>query len=220
MHLSSALATGLAAAALLASPALAQQTTQQDYRTAWSQWQQANNETVSADRIMRGDVTNGFNMLGTIDDLILNEQGNRIEYVLYEVPQSYLLYGNDDGFVRWDNVALERGYGAGVDVRIDDDAEAGAKEELTITRREAGSRMVSRIVGSEMMFAGGTMREIEDILFDPESGMITHFVVELDEDSLFDSDTRRIPATMVNMDAQGRWMAAQPVTYDWEIWVF
>jgi len=220
MHLSSALATGLAAAALIASPALARQASQPDPRDAWAQWQQANNETVSAERILTGDVTNGFTLLGNIDDLILDPAGSRIEYVLYEVPQSYLLYGNDDGFVRWDNVALERGYGSGVDLRIDDDAAPGAKEELTITRREAGSRMVSRIVGSEMMFAGGTMRPIEDILFDPGTGTITDFVVELDEDSLFDSDTRRIPAAMVEMDAEGRWTTVQPVTHDWEIWIF
>ncbi|MBI1404082.1 MAG: hypothetical protein GC147_12840 [Porphyrobacter sp.] len=223
MKFTSTLAAGLGIAALAAAPALAQQAnpdrTTSMQRQQWAQWQQTNNETVSAQRILGGDVTNGFNMLGNITDLILDPQGQRIEYVLYEVPYPYKIYGSDDGFVRWDNVAFERGYDSDVDLRIDDDAQAEAKQQLTLTRSQARGRMASRIVGGDLMFADGSSREIDDILFDPKTGMITDFVVELDADSLFDSDTRRVPAAMVRFD-QGRWMVAQPVTYDWQVWVF
>ena len=210
------IAAGLGVAAMIAAPVSAQQTDMQ----AWQQWQRSNNETVSADRMMTGDVTNAFNMLGNVEDLILNERGTQIEYVLYEVPYPYSAFGSEDGFVRWDNVAVERGFGTGVDLRIDNEASSEAKDRLQLTRKEARGRLVSRIVGGDMMFADGSMREIDDILFDPASGLITHFVVEMSEDSLFDEDTRRIPASMVSLDANGRWMVSQPAAYEWEVWVY
>ena len=210
------IAAGLGVAAMIAAPVSAQQTDMQ----AWQQWQRSNNETVSAERMMTGDVTNAFNMLGNVEDLILNERGTQIEYVLYEVPYPYSAFGSEDGFVRWDNVAVERGFGTGVDLRIDNEASSEAKDRLQLTRKEARGRLVSRIVGGDMMFADGSMREIDDILFDPASGLITHFVVEMSEDSLFDEDTRRIPASMVSLDANGRWMVSQPAAYEWEVWVY
>jgi hypothetical protein len=134
------------------------------------------------------------------------------------VPFPYDVYTAEDGFVRWDNIEVERGVGSGLDLRIDGEASAYAKEQLQLTRAEAGDRLVSRIVGSDLTFSDGQMREIDDIQFDPESGMITNFVVEMDEDSLFDEDTRLVPAAMVMLDPQGVWTVRQPVTYNWTVW--
>ena len=213
MTLKALMTAGIGAAALLAGPAMAQAPNSQD----WAQ-RQAQNETVSAQRMMSGDVTNGFNMLGNVSDIVLNARGTAVEYVLYEVPFPYDVYTAEDGFVRWDNIEVERGVGSGLDLRIDGEASAYAKEQLQLTRAEAGDRLVSRIVGSDLTFADGQMREIDDIQFDPESGMITNFVVEMDEDSLFDEDTRLVPAAMVMLDPQGVWTVRQPVTYNWTVW--
>lgn len=213
MKLKALMTAGLGAAALMATPPMAQAQTSQD----WAQ-RQAQNETVSAQRMMSGDVTNGFNMLGNVSDLVLNERGTGVEYILYEVPFPYDVYTNEDGFVRWDNVEVERGVGTGLDLRLDDDTSAYAKEQLQLTRAQAGDRLVSRIVGSDITFADGQMREIDDIQFDPETGMVTNFVVEMDADSLFDEDTRLVPASMVTLDPQGVWMVTQPVTYNWTVW--
>ena len=213
MKLKALMTAGLGAAALMATPAMAQAQTSQD----WAQ-RQAQNETVSAQRMMSGDVTNGFNMLGNVSDLVLNERGTGVEYILYEVPFPYDVYTAEDGFVRWDNVEVERGVGTGLDLRLDDGASAYAKEQLRLTRAQAGDRLVSRIVGSDITFADGQTREIDDIQFDPETGMVTNFVIEMDEDSLFDEDTRLVPASMVMLDPQGVWMVTQPVTYNWTVW--
>ena len=213
MTLKALMTAGIGAAALLAAPAMAQAPNSQD----WAQ-RQAQNETVSAQRMMSGDVTNGFNMLGNVSDIVLNARGTAVEYVLYEVPFPYDVYTAEDGFVRWDKFEVERGVGSGLDLRIDDDASAYAKEQLKLTRAEAKDRLVSRILGSDLTFADGQKREIDDVHFDPQTGMITNFVVEMDEDSLFDEDTRLVPAAMVMLDPQGVWTVRQPVTYNWTVW--
>lgn len=208
MTLRKSMAAGMAATALTAAPALAQSQMDADY----DRYKMAMSETVSADRMMSGDVTNGFNKLGDVSTLILDPTGQRIEYILYEVPYPWSTFGDEDGFVRWDNVSIESaGYG-GLDLRIDDDQQPYTKDQLRITRMEADGRLTNRIIGGDIRFSGGEMREINDILFDPETGMVTHYVVEFDEDSLFDEDTRRVPADWVTLDEQrGIWMVPQPV---------
>lgn len=203
--------------ALAIAPAASAQT---ESAEAWIDWQEANTQSVSAERMMSGDVTNGFNMLGNVRDLILNPAGTQIQYVLYEVPFPFSFYGAEDGFVAWDNVAIERGVGTDLDLRIDEDESRRAKEQLALTRQQAENRMVSRIVGESMRFPGGAMREITDILFDPTTGMLTDYLVEMDEDSLFEEDMRRIPASMVTLDPSGVLIAAQPVTYTYQVWIY
>ena len=217
MKIKTLLAAGLATTSLVGAPALGQGAMEQ----AHDRYKEAMNETVSAERMMGGDVTNGFNQLGDVRNLVLDQTGQRIEYILYDVPYPGSFYGSDDGFVRWDNVAIESGGYGGLDLRIDDDAADYRKEQLTLTRAEARGRLVDDIVGGNMMFADREMREIEDILFDPETGMITHYVVEFDENSLFEEDTRLVPASMVGMDDSGDyWMVSQPTTYEYEVWIY
>lgn len=220
MKLKTLLAAGLATTALAGAPAFGHDTMgQPDMKQAHERYQQVMNETVSAKRMMSGDVTNGFNQLGDVRNLILDPTGQRIEYILYDVPHTFSHYGGDDGFVRWDNVAIERGGVDGLDLRIDDDAEDYRKDRLELTRAEAAGRLVDKIIGGDMMFADREKREIGDILFDPETGRITHYLVEFDEDSLFDEDTRLVPASMVSMDDSGDyWMVSRPTTYEYQIW--
>jgi sporulation protein YlmC with PRC-barrel domain len=217
MKFNTILAATLAATALGTSPALAQE----NWETDHAAYKQAMNETVSAERMLTGDVTDGFNRLGDVSNLILDPTGERIEYVLYDVPYPYSVFGDDDGFVRWDNIAIESGGYDGLDLRIDDQSQPYTKDQLEITRGEADDRLVERIVGGDIMFAGGEMREIDDILFDPQTGRIMHYVVEMDEESLFDEDTRLVPANWVSLDEErGYWTVAQPVTYEYEVWVY
>lgn len=210
------LAAALATTALVATPA----TGQDDMREMQSRNDAAMAESVSAERMMSGEVSRAFRSMGEVTDLILDPAGQKVEYILYETPTIARIYGGEDGFVRWDNITIERGIGSGLDLRIDDEASAQAKDELTITRSQAGKRLVSDILEGELMFADGQRREVEDVLFNPETGMLTDFVTEMDADSLYTKDRRRIPASMVRYD-EGRdmWMIAQPTTYAWEAWV-
>lgn len=211
------LAAALSGTALTAAPAVAQD----DMRAAQDRYNAAMNETASAERMMSGEVSHVFRQLGEVRDLILDPAGQRVEYILYETPMIGRIYGGEDGFVRWDNVEIERGAGTSLDLRIDDPASAESKDRLTITRSEADDRLVSRIIGGEMMFADGQMREIDDILFDPDTGALQHYVVEFDTESLYTEDTRLVPAAMVSLDEErGTWIVAQPVTYTYETWIF
>lgn len=212
------LAAALATSVLVtAAPASGQD----NMREMQSRYDAAMRESVSADRMMSGEVSRAFRSMGEVTDLILDASGQQVEYILYETPTIARIYGGEDGFVRWDNIAIERGGVSGLDLRIDDEARPGAKDQLTITRSQAGKRLVSEILEGELMFADGQMRKVDDILFNPETGMLTHFVTEMDAESLFTKDRRRIPASMVRYD-EGRdtWMIAQPTTYNWEMWIF
>lgn len=215
MTIRSILLAGLGGLALASTPAAAQTMD----RESWQQWQEMRNSAVSAESMMTGDVTNGFNMLGNVEDLILNASGTQVQYILYDIPFPYSHYGSDKGFVAWDNIAVERGAGTGLDLRIDSEESAYAKDELKLTRAQGERRMVSKIIGSDVRFNDGQMREVEDILFDPDTGMLTHYVVQFDNETLFGDDPRRIPASMVSIHSNGTLSIAQPVTYDYEVWI-
>ena len=221
MKIKTLLAAGLATTTLAAAPAMAQQGTMQSMQADKDKWEQVREQTVSAQDLMGGDVSNGVNMLGDIDQLILDPTQSRLEYVLYDVPYPWSFYGSDDGFVRWDNVEIERGFGTGIDVRIDDDAYDFRKDQLELTRSQAQGRLVDDIISGDVRFSDGTMRGIDDVLFNPDTGAITHFVVEMDGEDLFGNDNRLVPASMVRYDERGDyWMVSQSPNYDWEIWVY
>lgn len=165
-------------------------------------WQKMSEQVVSADEILSGDVTNGFNPVGNVRNLILTQDGSKVEYILYEVPYLYSFYGSDDGFVRFANVALERGIGWEMQVRFDDEA-SGGKEELKITASEADNRLVSRIMDERIEFAGEGSREVEDLLLDRKTGEIKFFVVQMNPDSLFNDEPRVVPADQVILASDG-----------------
>ncbi|MEE4153299.1 MAG: hypothetical protein V2I27_03990 [Erythrobacter sp.] len=210
------------AAGLLGAPAVqAQDNWQNDMQASKERWEQVRNATVSAQELMSGDVNNNFNMLGDVRNLILDPTSSRLEYVLYDVPYFYSLYGDDDGFVRFDNVAIERGSDMNVDVRIDDEAYDFRKDQLELTRSQAQGRLVDDILDGEVRFSGGEMRGVDDVLFDPQSGQIQYFVVEMDDESLFGNDNRLVPASRVRYDQRGDyWTVSDPMDTEFQIWVY
>ncbi|MAT84645.1 MAG: hypothetical protein CMD39_10185 [Gammaproteobacteria bacterium] len=160
-------------------------------------------DAVSADRLLGGDVHTVANPVGSVRDLILNERGSAVAYVLYEVPYPYALSGADDGFVRFDNVAVEDGATLDTVLRIDDGAARGPRE-LTLKRSEADHRMVSRLLDDAVAFADGRhIREVEDILVDRHSGELLGFVVNRNPDAWFNDDPRLIPPHKVTIGPDG-----------------
>jgi hypothetical protein len=220
MTLSKYLTIGIAAGLLAAPAAQAQGTMQDNMQVSKERWEQVRNATVSAQELMSGDVNNNFNFLGDVRNLVLDPTMSRLEYVLYDVPYFYSLYGDDDGFVRFDNVAIERG-GTGMDVRIDDEAADYRKDELELTRSEAEGRLVDEIINGKVRFSDGQWRGVDDVLFDPDNGMIQYFVVEMDDESLFGNDNRLVPASRVSYDgANDYWMVSDPTRTEFQIWVY
>ena len=166
-------------------------------------WQQLRERTVSAKELMHADVHNVANQVGNVRDLILTGDGSAVEFVLYEIPYPYALYGNDDGFVTFENIDVERGAGFDTKLVFADDAAPDAKERLALTRSEADHRMLSNILGETIVFAGDQTRDIEDVLIDRESGRLQGFVVNEDPDALFNVEPRMIPVDEVDIGAGG-----------------
>ena len=160
-------------------------------------------DAVSARRMLNGDVHTAANPIGSVRDLILNERGTAVEYVLYEIPFPYALSGADNGFVAFDNVAVEDGATLDTVLRIDDEAARGP-QELTLKRSEADHRMVSRLLDDALAFADGQhIRDVEDILVDRNSGEILGFVVNRSQDAWFNDDPLIIPPHKVTIEPDG-----------------
>lgn len=182
-------------------PAMSQDMQSQQSQTHVD-WKKMDEKLISADEVLSGDVTNGFNPVGNVRDLVLNPEGGAVEYILYDVPYPYGIYGATDGFVSFDNVALERSAGLNLNVRFDDEAAKG-KEELRLTATEADHRLLSNLLDEPLVLSNDNTRKLEDVLIDRKSGDIAYYVVQMDEESLFNEDPRAIPADQVSVDADG-----------------
>ena len=159
-------------------------------------------KTVSADELLSADVFNVANPVGNVRDLVLSEDGRSVEYILYEVPYPYAYQGARNGFVAFDNVALDDGM-FGSQVRFDDETDQQAPETLEITRDEADERLLSRILDKTVTFEGDQSRPLEDVLIDRRTGAISGYVVNSNPDAWFNEDPRIIPPDQVTIGDQG-----------------
>lgn len=170
----------------------------------WSEWTEMRREAVHATGLLDTEVTNRFNMLGDVRTMILTPNNQRLEYILYEVPYPYNLYGAEDGFVAFDNAELVQGDGLG-DVRVQLAQEnAMSPEQLNLSADQVDDRSVTRLIGESMRFENGQKREVEDLLIHPETGMVTHYVVQLDQEAIFAGERRTIPDNLVKITEQGQ----------------
>lgn len=209
---SSSIRTTAYAAPLWAALALAAHAQSQSDQSEQDGWEAMEREVVRASDILAADVSNGLNPIGRVDDLVLSSDGSRVEYILYEAPYPYRLFGADEGFVTFDNVVFERGGGAlDMEVRLVDDEAPQAPEELRLTADEARERLVSRLVDEPMYFSEEDARRVEDVLIDRETGEITDYVVETQPDTLFRDARRTVPAERVEISGEGRISASVEV---------
>ncbi|MFU8816955.1 MAG: hypothetical protein ACNA7W_16530 [Pseudomonadales bacterium] len=162
--------------------------------------------SVGAREILGSSVSDGFEQhVGTVRDLVLNPEGTAVQYVLYEVPHPYRVHAEagGDGFVTFDEISFERGATFGTRVRFDRQPADDDRETLRLTRGEADRRLLSRMIGESVEFADQQTLPLEDVLLDQQTGEITHYLVNVDEDALFAADTRRIPADQVRIGERG-----------------
>lgn len=178
---------------------------QQQLRESWAKMR---GELVEANELLSADVTNGRNPVGQVTDLVLTPDHKQVQYILYETPYPYSFFGAEDGFARYDGVEFYNDAELDTTLRFEAEDSAGAPEELKLTRDQARERLVSRVIGRPMEFADDTLREINDILIDRDTGAIVHYVVETDEDSIFRAERRTVPAARVTIADDGRVTAA------------
>jgi hypothetical protein len=169
-----------------------------------AKWAQMRKNAVPASEILASDVSNFANPVGRTDKLILNEQHTAIEYVLFDVPYPWSFYTGEDGYVRYDSVDLRDGYYAGINLQIQPGEVTNPGDRLRLTRGQVDDRMVSRLIGSDMHFPDGSRREISDLLIQPQTGKVTHYVLQTDSDTLFGGEPRTVRASQVSIDGRGR----------------
>ncbi|MEQ5788166.1 hypothetical protein J3454_09695 [Erythrobacter sp. NFXS35] len=208
----------LAAAGLgMVAPAMAQNN---DWAMQREQQRQANMaERVSAEEMLDGDISNGFNPIASVDDLILSPDGRQVQYVLFDQRGLYFPLNSGNGFVEWSNVDVRPGFGFDPELVVSDVESGKEPQEIALTRSQANRRMVSNLLDSSLTFTDGRTLPVSDILFHPDTGMLSDYVVQMNADSLFDDDQRRVPASMVTVDANGGLRVNQPTNYRYEVWV-
>lgn len=171
---------------------------------SFESWAQMEGEVLRAEEMLEGDVTNGLNPIGAVSDLVLSQDGSRVEYILYEVPYPYSFYGSEDGFTTFEGVDIFKDAALELEVRLPIEARPQAPEELRLTAAEAQQRLVSRILGERLYFTEDTSRRIEDLLIDRESGEVLHYVIEADPEAIFSANRRTVPADQISIDEEGR----------------
>lgn len=199
------LATAIAVA--LSSSAFAQNASDQKIKD----WAKMREKAIPATELLASDVRNFANPVGQTDKLILNKEGTAIQYVTFDVPYPYSFYTGEDGFVSYDSVDVEDGAYGGVELMISDANVSLPRDQLKLTRGEARGRLVDRLIGSDLRFSDGETREVEDMLIDPESGRVTHYVVQMNTESLFDEQSRTIRVTNVKIGNDGTLTANMPL---------
>lgn len=171
-------------------------------------WAKLRGEVVQADELLSADVSNGFNPVGQVTDLVLTPDHKQVQYILFETPYPWSFWGAEDGFARYDGVEFENEAALDTTLRLEAEDSAGAPETLELTRDQARERLVSRLIGSPMVFADDSAREIDDILIDRDTGAVIHYVVETDESSIFRGEPRTVPAARVSIADDGQVTAA------------
>lgn len=168
-------------------------------------------QAVRASEILRGNISNGLNPVGQTKNLVLDAAGNQLEYVIFEAENMPFEFYVNRGFVNWGDVDLQSSSTiGGLDLRADIEDRPLGPDEIRITEDEADQRLVSKIIDSALYIGDEDTRRIEDLLIDPETGEVTHFVVGWDSDSLFSSTRRAIPASAVTFE-DGLWQTGMPV---------
>jgi len=165
-------------------------------------WDAMRERVIKASEILSADTTTGLNHLGQVRDLVMAPNNRQVRYVLTEVPHPFGIYGGRDGFIRFDNASFEDEI-YGMEVRVGNASDAEGKDQLKLTRTQADDRLVSNILEEEMLLAGDDVRDIENLLIDRQSGEITHVVIALNDESLFNEDPRAVPMDTVRIDEQG-----------------
>ncbi len=177
--------------------------------TSMSEIHDMKGELISAGSILQAQVWSEHNdYAGNVSKLVLNEQQDALQYILYEGPNPWDNMAYESGFITFDNSDFEYGSVNLVEVRYEVPEDSMAPDELRLTKSQAQGRLISNLIGSEVTFTDNQTRVVEDILFNIDSGEIAYFLVDMDPNAMFATERRAIPADSVSINDSGHVMAA------------
>ena len=168
-------------------------------------------EPVSAHSLIHTDIEGEGTAFAIVDDFVLSSDGSEIEFVLFEMKEGVATEAQSLSFVPWTNVDINSN-GLERDLMIVGNENSGP-QELSMTRAEANTRILSRILDSDLVFADGVVRPIDDIIFDPQSGEVDDYIVA------FEDDDRRVPAEFVSVSPSDGYSVVQPSDYTYTVYV-
>lgn len=167
------------------------------------EWRRMQEEVISAKDLLGAELSNGERVIGKVGDLALSEESTRVERVLFEVPYAYRVeQGRNHGFVEFEDLVVETSPDE-LRARIADGATPKPPEALELVAQEADNRLASNILDAWLQFSNDELREIDNLLIDRDSGRITHYVIDMEAESVFDQNRRLIPAENVYVSTQG-----------------
>lgn len=159
--------------------------------------------TVSADELLAGDVKHVGNRIGRIKDVLLSDSGEKAEIVLYRVPNRYKAEPGETGYAVLKTVNVEQDTD-GVDVLLIGEESQSKPDKLKLTREDLKERSMERLLGEDMILDGGYAYPVVDVRIDPESGRISHYVIDTEPDEWLDDDSRIVPADKVSRSPAGQ----------------
>ncbi len=165
----------------------------------WQGWTKMQQQVASVDSLLRGQVSNGLNPFADVSNFVLSPTGDKIQYVMYEAPYPYQLYGAQSGFVAYKDVNLAVGGNWTPNVIVATHGKLHGPDELDLTGAQARDRLWSRLETKRVTFPSGATRAIDDLLIDRKTGDVKAWVVERKDDAVFASDRLAIPADTISI---------------------
>jgi hypothetical protein len=158
---------------------------------------------VSASDILDGKVSNGLNTVATVNQLVLDDESAMIEYVVVDSNSPLWQLERGDRYLPIDGVNFERGPDrANLQIYPDNAAPVSGPDRFAVTANDASHRLVDQVLGGQLTFTDRQDLRINDLLLDPQTGEVTHFVVRV-KDNPFSWRLLALPARHVQPMAQG-----------------
>lgn len=172
-------------------------------QTDLESWSDMSRRAVSARQLIGSSVTNGVTPMGMVQDIMLTPDRTQIEYVLIEVPYPVTLWGAEDGFVAFEDVDIARTAQLDLEVRVDEGESVRLPEELDSVEIAAAERLASRLLDRPARFEDGATLQIKNLLINPDTGTVTHYVVETNPEAIIRSARRAVPTRYVEVRDDG-----------------
>jgi hypothetical protein len=164
---------------------------------------QVSDRAISGNELLSASLTDGFEPVGTIDDIVLNDQG-KIAFVKYNTSRIRDL--DQEGYVAAGDMELEPTSGFNVDVSLNNIDTDNPQKTMRLSDSEQQSQMLSNILRDQIETEEG-IYDIRDVVFSP-SGQAQYIIAAKNSGGFLNSgDAWAIPFDNVRY-SDGAWRTA------------
>ncbi|MEE4211113.1 MAG: hypothetical protein V2I43_17830 [Parvularcula sp.] len=161
---------------------------------------QVSDRAISGSELLNASLTDGFDPVGSIDDVILNEEG-KIAFIKYETSRVRDL--TEEGYLAAGDMDLRPTNGFNVDVSLNNIDTDKPQKTMRLSETEQQSRMLSNILRDQITTAEGNY-DVRDVVFSP-SGQAEYIIAAKNSGGFLSSgDAWAIPFDQVSY-SDGAW---------------